>query len=179
MRALIALLAVAALVLLGWIGSFDILWDLAHGEIVIDQLVLADWLPVAVVVFALLGAVLVFFSPLAALFCFVLAAAAGAYGAYATDIISVALWGGGGLLFVLLCLAAHFRRRVRRPRGKVVFRGTTTPVALVLAYLEAGCTVNEVLADFSQLEREAVEQVAHLLELRARPEDVLAEDDDT
>lgn len=177
MRILVAVLAVAALVLLGWLGSFDMYLSLALGDVALAQLGWVDLLPAAVAVFTLLGAVVVFFSPLLAMVCFLLAGGAGGYRAYGIDLVEAAIWAGTGLVFAVLCLAAKFASggsRRRLAKGEVMFKGTKTSVALVLAYLETGCTVNEVLADFPQLEREAVEQVAQLLDLKTKPEEVLA-----
>jgi uncharacterized protein (DUF433 family) len=46
--------------------------------------------------------------------------------------------------------------------GKLTFRGTRVPVTTVLHFLAAGKTVGEILADWPELTREAVEEAVRL-----------------
>jgi uncharacterized protein (DUF433 family) len=46
--------------------------------------------------------------------------------------------------------------------GKLTFKGTRVPVTTVLTFLAKGRTIPEVLADWPQVSREAVEEAVRL-----------------
>jgi uncharacterized protein (DUF433 family) len=46
--------------------------------------------------------------------------------------------------------------------GKMVFRGTRVPVKTVLTYLAMGETINDILAGWPELKREAVREAIEL-----------------
>jgi uncharacterized protein (DUF433 family) len=46
--------------------------------------------------------------------------------------------------------------------GKLTFKGTRVPVTTVLTFLAKGTTIPEILADWPQVSREAVEEAVRL-----------------
>lgn len=57
--------------------------------------------------------------------------------------------------------------------GRPVFRGTRIPITVVLEYLEAGRTTEDILRGFPSLNRKAIQAALHYLLLRVREEEFI------
>ena len=90
----------------------------------------------------------------------------------------------GPFVFVLLSAAcrkkenlmAEFDRITQQPEvmgGKACIRGMRVTVGMVVSQIGAGCTIDEILADYPYLEREDIMQALRYAAWRAEEREVL------